>query len=282
MHPAARGVEGGRGSRSVTTADVREHYDALALIYRTFWGDHLHHGLFTRPEDTPGEAQIALLEHCVARCGLRPGARVFDVGCGHGGTAVYLASSRGCRVHGITLSEKQLRLASQNASGAGVAHLCEFELADVDSYNFPAAAYDAVWTMESSEHFQDKARYLSGVAHTLAPNGALLIAAWTGSMSFPLVRDVAEAFLCPALQTAETYAAQAEAAGLRVTEIEDLTEQVGRTWEICRERARTAAAVVPLLPHSVRDFVAGIDTILEGYRSRQLTYSVLVARKRSD
>jgi len=259
--------------------DVREHYDSLALIYRTFWGDHLHHGLFTRPEDTPEEAQLALLEHCISLAGVAAGARVLDCGCGHGGTAVYLATTRGCHVHGLTLSDKQTRFALENAARATVAHLCSFEVADVDAWRFPANAYDVIWTMESSEHFQDKPRYLRNAAQALAPGGALVVAAWTGAMHHERVAAVANAFLCPALQTSDDYAAQMLASGLHVETIEDLTGSVERTWEICRDRSRAASSIVPLLPRAVRNFVAGIDVILDAYRSRELTYTVLVARK---
>ncbi|MBI3821645.1 MAG: methyltransferase domain-containing protein, partial [Planctomycetes bacterium] len=167
----------------------------------------------------------------------------------------------------------------ENANRAGVEGVVEFLVEDAESFPFPAERFDLVWTMESSEHFTDKPRYFRNVAHTIRPGGQMLLAAWTGSMRRPLIRRVAEAFLCPRLQTAEAYGGQIEEAGMKVELQTDLTPQVRRTWEICHERARAAGAVLPLLPKPVREFVEGIEVIREAYRTGELSYSVLAARK---
>jgi tocopherol O-methyltransferase len=263
----------------VTPDAIREHYESFAWIYRTFWGDHIHHGLFLRGNELPEEAQINLLDHCARLSGVRQGIRVLDVGCGHGGTCVYLARHYGCHAEGLTLSRKQVLLARKNARRAGVQAFTCFVVADADTHVFPAGVFDLLWTMESSEHFIDKSDYFRRAAMALRPGGRLVLAAWTGSMQHSRVRSVANSFFCPSLQTAENYRQQIEHAGLRIRAHEEITGRVIRTWEICFERALKLRALIGILPREIREFVHGISTILEAYRSGDLTYSVMVAQK---
>jgi len=244
-----------------------------------FWGDHIHHGLFLQGNELPEEVQLNLLDYCARLSDVRKGLGVLDVGCGHGGTSVYLACRYGCFAEGLTLSPKQALLAKQNARRAGVEALTRFLVADVESHVLPTGGVDLVWTMESSEHFRDKADYFRRVARSLRLGGRLLLAAWTGSMHNSRVRAVADTFLCPSIQTAHDYQQQIEHAGLRIRCCEEITGKVIRTWEICLERSRKLRALVRIFPREVRDFVHGIGTILEAYRSGDLTYSVIVAEK---
>src|SRR5947209_14017792 len=164
----------------ITAERIKEHEDWLAFIYPTFWGDHIHHGLF-RDRESPAEAQVKMLSHCVEILGSHGGEEVLDVGCGHGGTLIYLAQLLGCKGTGLTISPKQARIANENAARASLGNRLNFVVGDADRFSFPADAFDAVWVMESSENFQDKTRLFRNLVRTLRPGGRLWLAAWTGS-----------------------------------------------------------------------------------------------------
>lgn len=270
---AARPLFSGR----LTANHISDHYDQFAWAYRFWWGDHIHHGLFRDGTEKAEQAQELLLRFCAAQAKIEPGIRVADVGCGHGGTARFLAREYQCEVLGLTISETQCKLAQKLSKALN--GRAKFKHANAETYSFPAAAFEVIWNMESSEHFFDKPGYLRKAAEALAPGGRLMIAAWTGSMEKTAVREIAGVFLCPELWTSAQYKAGLEAAGLRVISCDEIGAEVAHTWEICAEQVRRAGSLIDFLPQRFRDFALGIELMRRGYQAGELQYSVIVACK---
>jgi hypothetical protein len=133
--------------------------------------------------------------------------------------------------------------------------------------------------MESSEHFFDKPSYFRKVASALKPRGRLMVAAWPGSMRSDLIQEIAEVFLCPELLAADEYFHYFTKAGMTPVSYLRLGPRVSPTWDICAKRIGAAGPLVRLLPHQYRRFVDGIQLMRRGYRSGELSYSLLVAEK---
>ena len=139
--------------------------------------------------------------------------------------------------------------------------------------------YDVIWTMESSEHLQDKAGYIEKAARLLHNRGKFIIAAWTVSKAAPLVGRIAELTVCPGFQTAGDYALQLCRAGLEITTITDLTERVLPTWEICYRRVTRARLLWQLMPAEIRTFLGAIPLMIEAYKQGIMSYTVIIAAK---
>jgi tocopherol O-methyltransferase len=265
---------------ALSVAGIRDHYDKFAWAYRLFWGEHIHHGLFTNGKDQSRRAQTELLRLCAGRAGVVTGSTVIDVGCGHGGTARFLAREYACSVLGLTISATQYRIAQRLSRSMNHRGSVRFEMANAETYRFPPESLDLVWNMESSEHFFDKPSYFRNVAGALKPGGRLMVAAWNGSMEHQLVREIAEVFLCPELLTAEQYSQCFIEAGMTLLSCSQVAAQVAPTWDICAKRLGAAGPLMAVLPDQYRSFVDGIQLMQRGYGSGELSYSILVAEKR--
>jgi tocopherol O-methyltransferase len=261
------------------TISVSQHYDALFWSYRIFWGDHLHHGLFLTGQESPREAQLNMLRHCVALLPNRPRGRILDVGCGLGGTSLFLAREFQCHTHGISVSAKQVAHARRSAKRKRLSSLTSFDVADAEQVQFPHNSFDLVWVMESSEHFNDRAGFFSRVSEWLRPQGMLLLASWTANHKVEMnrLRPVAEASICPNFSCFHEYCAMMRDAGLRIQMHQDITDSVMKTWEIVSARVQPLKIFARLTSAPTREFSQNLDLIYNAFSNRLLTYQLWVA-----
>ena len=85
--------------RSARGANVAHHYDIGNDLYRLFLDDDLQYSCayFTDPANSLEQAQSDKKAHIAAKLDLKPGQHVLDIGCGWGGTALYLNRVAGVR-----------------------------------------------------------------------------------------------------------------------------------------------------------------------------------------
>ncbi|GBD35267.1 27-O-demethylrifamycin SV methyltransferase [bacterium HR36] len=161
----------------VTKGAIRSHYDVGTLLYRWFWGQHIHHGLW-RGAETEKAAQLQLVDRLAGLAELRAAGRVLDVGCGMGATALHLCWQYHCHVLGITLSGVQSWWARCNRWGWNLPGQVEFRMGDIEQLDWPPCSFDVVWNIECTEHLFDKAEFFRKAARWLSLGGRLAIAAW--------------------------------------------------------------------------------------------------------
>lgn len=114
-------------------------------------------------------------EEFVARLDIPAGARVLDVACGTGNTAIPLAR-RGCIVTGIDLSTKQLGHARENAAAQGLA--ITFEEGDAEALPYGNATFDAVVSVFGAMFAPRPELVASEFARVLRPGGRLAMGNW--------------------------------------------------------------------------------------------------------
>lgn len=270
----------------ISRSRIRLHYEIGTLFYRLLWGVHIHHGLW-RENESVRQAQRQLVEHLILESGITRGAKVLDVGCGMGGSAIHLARHHDCNVTGITLSGMQRRWAGTSAILKGLGARTRFMRQDAETAEFEDESFDYLWSIECTEHLFDKAGFFRRAARWLRPGGGMGLCIWLAGDEphseddIEQVEGVCDAFLCPSLGTTEDYATWLREADLDVDRICDLTPQITRTWEICRSRIKRTGVskLARVFGSDAVKFADNFDLILNAYRSGAMKYASIVARK---
>jgi len=216
-----------------------EVFDVAAQVFPDLV--HLHYGLGD-PSGPTGRLRgllgrlraggERLLERTAAVAGAGAwarGARGLDLGCGLGGTSVWLQQRFGCSMVGLNLNLRQLRLAARRLGTTGPA----LGLVCGDGLRLPLAdgCVDFVVGVEVAFHVRAKERLFAEVGRVLRPGGRLLLVdeEWPGGL------DVLGLMFYPPLGGYERLAA---AAGLELVRTEDLAPEVA-AW--MRDYARVSA-----------------------------------------
>jgi SAM-dependent methyltransferase len=143
------------------------------------WGEH-HHGLFEgterffRPNYNANLVSnwIPALDGVEAK--LRRGAKVADVGCGHGASTILMAQAYPrSRFFGFDFHEPSIAVARQRAAKGGVADRVTF--ATARSTDYPGKDFDFVAHFDCLHDMGDPTGAARHVRETLAPDGTWMI-----------------------------------------------------------------------------------------------------------
>ena len=251
--------------------DIRKFYDASSGLWESIWGEHMHHGYYGKNGNYKldrRQAQIELIEELLlwADCSKdNPPQNIIDVGCGIGGSTLYLAEKLGSNATGITLSPVQASRAKERAAEAGLASSVNFEVANALDMPFENNTFDLVWSLESGEHMPDKAQFLSECYRVLKPGGKMIFATWchreTDSLAGDLtpsevahLKEIYRVYCLPYVISLSEYREIAAECGFQNLKSDDWSIAVEPFWNVVIDSAIAPQAIAGL-------FKAGWQTI---------------------
>tara|TARA_R110002095_G_scaffold215051_1_gene208357 strand:+ start:286 stop:1533 length:1248 start_codon:yes stop_codon:yes gene_type:complete len=142
---------GKQNSISRSRKNVEHHYNINKELYELFLDKDFQYSCayFTNLEDNLEDAQENKKRHIAAKLRINPGDKILDIGSGWGGLAIYLARETGADVTGLTLSQEQLKVATDRAAQAGLSNQVRFHLRD---YRHEQGSYDRIVSVGMFEH----------------------------------------------------------------------------------------------------------------------------------
>ena len=279
---------------------IREFYDASSSLWEKTWGEHMHHGYYGRAGNYKIErrqAQIDLIEELLG-WGLAgktqdlSHASILDVGCGIGGSTLYLAQKLAATATGITLSPVQAARAKERAQEADLDSRVNFQVADALEMPFEDNSFDLVWSLESGEHMPDKEKFLKECHRVLKPEGILIMATWchrsTNSLAGDLtaaerrhLEQIYQVYCLPYVISLPEYAEIACRCGFENLRTDDWSTAVAPFWDTVIDSALEPQALIGLLQSGWGTIQAALSLGLMsgGYERGLIRFGLLAGTK---
>ncbi|MBF2073825.1 MAG: methyltransferase domain-containing protein [Synechococcales cyanobacterium C42_A2020_086] len=269
---------------------IQRFYDASSGLWEEIWGEHMHHGYYGadgRERKDRRQAQIDLIEELLRWAEIAHAERILDVGCGIGGSSLYLVEKFNAAVTGITLSPVQANRAQERAKAARLNGRTSFQVADALALPFADNSFDLVWSLESGEHMPDKRRFLQECYRVLQPGGKLIMATWCHRPTLPhqpLTADewqhleqIYRVYCLPYVISLPEYAALAAQIGFQELRTVDWSDAVAPFWNVVIDSAFAPKAIVGLLLSGWTTIQAALSLGLmsRGYERGLVKFGVL-------
>ncbi len=272
---------------------IKNFYDASSGLWEQVWGEHMHHGYYGADGKTRKDrkqAQIDLIEECLRWANVQSAGQILDVGCGIGGSSLYLAEKYSASVAGITLSPVQVNRATQRAEAADLSQRVSFQVADALAMPFPDESFDLVWSMESGEHMPDKPQFLQECYRVLKPGGKFLMITWCHRPTPPALtpdeqqhlEKIYRVYCLPYVISLPEYAQIAQEAGFEAIQTADWSEAVAPFWNLVIDSALTPAALIGLVQSGWTTIQAALSLGLmsRGYERGLVRFGLLCGERR--
>ncbi|WP_119290112.1 SAM-dependent methyltransferase [Azohydromonas sediminis] len=216
-----------RNSRRGSRKNIHAHYDIGNSFYTLWLDETMNYSSAWFAGDTSRslpDAQHAKVRRALAQCGIAPGGRLLEIGCGWGALAEIAARDFGAHVTGLTLSTEQLAHATKRLADAGLADRADLRLQDYRDVT--DAPFDAICSIEMFEAVGREywPHYFRTVHDKLKPGGRACIQTITirDDLFERYVRstDFIQQYIFPGglLPSAQAFRAEAARAALRVVD----------------------------------------------------------------
>jgi tocopherol O-methyltransferase len=272
--------------RSNNKHKIIELYDVISPYYPSLWGEHLHHGYWIVGDESKEQAQLQLVEHLAQLANIKSGSEILDIGCGMGGSSLYLARNYNATVTGITISPVQVEMATAAAARERID--AKFLVMDAEAMDFQKQ-FDVLWSVESISHYQHREDFFVSASRLLKPGGAFGIIDWfkkenlTSAETKKFILPIEKGMLCE-LQIMDDYEQYLTSNGLQITHREVLNKNCAKTWDLGLDiiKNRSFWELAAKYGSNIVSHLKAFRAMRAGFASGNFVYGLIVAHAPSN
>jgi ubiquinone/menaquinone biosynthesis C-methylase UbiE len=209
--------------------DITRYYDETVGDYKLIWrtGKHLsmHMGYSDEDAYKHSQAVVRMIKELAYRARITRDDTVADLGCGIGGSSIWLAENIGCVVIGVDINPRSISAARAEAEKRKLGGLVTFVQGSYSSIPLVSKTVNVAWFLESLCYSPNKRITLQEADRVLTSGGRIVIADGFKVTDGEELALWLEGWAVPELATVQEIESCLESLGFRVSH-EDITARV--------------------------------------------------------
>ncbi|KAJ8530308.1 hypothetical protein K7X08_037143 [Anisodus acutangulus] len=218
-------------------AFVDTFYNLVTDIYEWGWGQSFHFSP-SLPGKSHREATRIHEERAVDMLGVKPGARILDVGCGVGGPMRAIAAHSKANVVGITINEYQVKRARMHNKKVGLDTLCEVVCGNFLQMPFADNSFDGAYSIEATCHAPKLEEVYKEIYRVIKPGSYYVSYEWVTTELYQhedpehveIIHGIERGDALPGLRSYKDIAEVAKQVGFEVVKERDLAKPPSNPW----------------------------------------------------
>lgn len=266
---------------------ARDYYnsDDADNFYATIWGgEDIHIGLYQSDSESIIDASHRTVRHMAESLGkIKADDKVLDIGAGYGGAARYLASTFGCSVTALNLSEKENQRDRELNAERGLQDKIDVLDASFEAIPCEDASFDVVWSQDAILHSGQREKVLQEVARVLKPGGCFVFTDPMQSDNCPegVLQPILDRIHLSSLGSPKFYRDTFASLGMHEVSFEEQTQQLvnhySRVLQETKDRQQDLEKVVS--QDYIERMKTGLSHWIKGGKDGHLCWGIFIFSK---
>jgi sarcosine/dimethylglycine N-methyltransferase len=274
--------------RSAAAKVAEDYYDSpdADAFYAAIWGgEDIHVGIYAAADEPIRDASARTVTEMAARLkGLKPGARVLDLGAGYGGAARHLAREHGAHVTCLNLSDAENARNRALTAEQGLEDRVQVIHGAFEDIPFDPDSFDIVWSQDAILHSGDRPRVLAEAVRVMKPGAELI---FTDPMQADQIDDpealrpIYDRIHLPDLGSVAFYRDWLKRLGLEEVKVERLTHHLRTHYDRVRQELAASRGTLKgkVSEAYIERMLKGLGHWVEGADAGRLAWGILHFRK---